>query len=46
VVGAFLAGRWQEPPDPLEFAHHVGFYRKTFVDDRTAVVVWVAPEPT
>jgi hypothetical protein len=45
VVGAFLAEQWRTPPDTLEFAHHVAFYRKTFVDDRTAVVVWVASEP-
>ena len=34
TVGAFLAEVWRRPPDPLSFASHVGFLRKTFVDDR------------
>jgi hypothetical protein len=42
VVGRFLAAQWVGPPDVLEFAQQVGFYRRTFVDDRTAVVVWPA----
>lgn len=42
-VGRFLAQAWSEPPDILEFAHHVGFLRRTFVDDRTAMVAWNAP---
>ncbi|MEV6527258.1 protein phosphatase 2C domain-containing protein [Longispora sp. NPDC051575] len=41
VVGRFLADRWRTPPDLLAFAQHVAFYRRTFTDDRTAVVVWV-----
>lgn len=40
VVGRFLLSHWQSPPDLLQFAGHVGFYRKSFFDDRTAVVVW------
>ncbi|MBO3737811.1 protein phosphatase 2C domain-containing protein [Actinoplanes flavus] len=46
VVGRFLAEQWAEPPDTIEFANQVGFYRKTFMDDRTVIAVWVAPEPT
>ncbi|GIF73798.1 protein phosphatase 2C domain-containing protein [Asanoa siamensis] len=45
VVGRFLAEQWTSPPDTIEFAHQVGFYRRTFVDDRTAVAVWTAAEP-
>jgi hypothetical protein len=40
VVGSFLATMWRTPPDLLEFAQQVAFYRKTFTDDRTAVVIW------
>jgi hypothetical protein len=40
VVGRFLAKMWREPPDLLAFAQHTAFYRKSFVDDRTAVVIW------
>ena len=40
VVGRFLAKMWREPPDLLAFAQHAAFYRKSFSDDRTAVVVW------
>jgi hypothetical protein len=39
-VGAFLATHWATPPDALAFASQVGFYRRSFADDRTAVVVW------
>jgi hypothetical protein len=39
-VGAFLATQWSTPPDPLAFAYHVGFYRRSYTDDRTAVVIW------
>jgi serine/threonine protein phosphatase PrpC len=41
VVGRFLAERWLTPPDPIMFANDIAFYRKSFVDDRTAVLVWV-----
>lgn len=41
VVGRFLATMWRQPPDILSFAQHVGFYRKSFTDDRTAVAIWV-----
>jgi Protein phosphatase 2C len=44
VVGRFLAAMWAEPPDLLAFAGHTGFYRRTFADDRTAVVVWADPD--
>lgn len=40
-VGRFLAAVWAEPPGPLEFAAHVDFARRSYDDDRTAVVVWV-----
>ncbi|SNY65262.1 protein phosphatase 2C domain-containing protein [Paractinoplanes atraurantiacus] len=40
VVGRFLATMWQRPPDLLAYAGHVGFYRKSFTDDRTAVTIW------
>jgi hypothetical protein len=41
VVGRFLAERWASPPDPIVFANDIAFYRKSFVDDRTAAMVWV-----
>jgi len=44
-VGRFLAAVWAEPPGPLEFAAQVDFARRSYDDDRTAVVVWV-PEAT
>jgi serine/threonine protein phosphatase PrpC len=44
VVGRFLASMWARPPDLLDFGQHAGFYRRTFTDDRTAVVVWVEPD--
>lgn len=40
VVGRFLAEMWARPPGLLAFAGQVAFYRKSFADDRTAVVVW------
>lgn len=43
VVGRFLASRWRAAPDLLAFGGHVGFYRRGFHDDRTAVVVWADP---
>lgn len=37
----FLAEVWSgPPPSALAFAAHVGFLRKSFDDDRTAVAVW------
>jgi len=42
-VGAFLAEQWQHPPEPLAFAAHVDFARRSHDDDRTAVAVWPAP---
>ncbi|BCJ42887.1 hypothetical protein GCM10010168_03730 [Actinoplanes ianthinogenes] len=42
AVGDFLRSRWVTPPDPLAFAQQVAFFRKSFTDDRTAVVVWPA----
>jgi serine/threonine protein phosphatase PrpC len=40
-VGRFLAAVWAQPPGPLEFAAQVDFARRSYDDDRTAVVVWV-----
>jgi serine/threonine protein phosphatase PrpC len=40
-VGRFLTSVWAEPPGPLEFAAQVDFARRSYDDDRTAVVVWV-----
>ncbi|HWS37967.1 MAG TPA: protein phosphatase 2C domain-containing protein, partial [Actinoplanes sp.] len=39
-VSGFLTDRWRTPPDLLEFAQHLAFYRKTFTGDRTAIAVW------
>lgn len=44
-VGRFLAAAWGGPPGPLEFAAQLDFARRSYDDDRTAVVVWV-PEAT
>jgi hypothetical protein len=41
IVSAFLSERWSSPPEMLEFAQQIAFYRRTFADDRTAVVVWL-----
>jgi hypothetical protein len=38
-----LAAWWAVPPDPFAFARQVGFARRGFVDDRTAVGVWSRP---
>lgn len=40
VVGAFLSEKWTAPPDVLAFAGHLSFYRRSFIDDRTAVAIW------
>jgi serine/threonine protein phosphatase PrpC len=45
-VGAFLAHHWRTPPDALAFAQHLAFYKKTFTDDRTAVMIWCNPVRT
>jgi hypothetical protein len=44
VVGQFLSSQWNRPPELLAFAGHVGFVRKTFVDDRTVFAVWNVAE--
>ena len=36
-----LAEWWTEPPDPTTFAAQVGFARKTHMDDRTVVGIWM-----
>jgi serine/threonine protein phosphatase PrpC len=38
-----LAGWWATPPDVFTFARQVGFARKSHIDDRTAVGVWLDP---
>lgn len=43
-----LASCWRMPPDPLTFASQVGFARRTFIDDRTVVGIWLPswdPQP-
>jgi serine/threonine protein phosphatase PrpC len=42
TVGAFLAENWRCPPEPLAFAAHVDFARRSHDDDRTAVALWPA----
>ncbi|QFZ16993.1 protein phosphatase 2C domain-containing protein [Saccharothrix syringae] len=45
-VGRYLAEVWSAPPPTgLEFAAQVGFARKSFDDDRTAVAFWPIGEP-
>ena len=43
-----LAEWWGSPPDPYTFVQQVGFARQSFMDDRTAVGIWIdlsdAPE--
>lgn len=39
-VGEFLAVNWRRPPEPLAFAAHVDFARRSHDDDRTAVAIW------
>jgi len=41
-----LARWWSAPPTIFEFGGQVGFGRKTHVDDRTAVGVWLRPPET
>jgi len=40
AVGRFLARSWGDPPADFAFAAQVGFARRSFDDDRTAVAVW------
>ncbi|MEV6829501.1 protein phosphatase 2C domain-containing protein [Amycolatopsis sp. NPDC051102] len=40
TVGEFLAENWRCPPEPLAFAAHVDFARRSHDDDRTAVAIW------
>ncbi|ATE52676.1 protein phosphatase 2C domain-containing protein [Actinosynnema pretiosum] len=45
-VGRFLAREWATPPvSGLEFAAQVGFARRSFDDDRTAVAIWPVALP-
>ncbi|WP_412541786.1 protein phosphatase 2C domain-containing protein [Longispora sp. K20-0274] len=43
-VAEYLADAWRTPPGPIEFLYQLQFRRKTFDDDRSAVVLW-AMEP-
>jgi hypothetical protein len=40
-----LAEWWSSPPTIFEFGRQVGFARKSHLDDRTVVGVWVVPPP-
>jgi len=40
-VQTALADWWVIPPDPFTFAAQVGFARRTHIDDRTAVGMWL-----
>jgi hypothetical protein len=40
-VQAALADRWATPPDPYTFGSQVDFARRTHVDDRTVVGLWM-----
>ena len=37
----FFGTEWASPPEPITFAGHVGYRRRSFDDDRTVVAVWV-----
>jgi hypothetical protein len=39
-----LASWWRSPPDVLTFAAQVGFARKSHIDDRTVVGIWLDGE--
>lgn len=39
-LGAYFANVWQEIPTALNFAAHIGFGLKSFIDDRTGVLIW------
>ncbi|WP_172592054.1 protein phosphatase 2C domain-containing protein [Subtercola boreus] len=46
-----LAAWWESPPNLFEFGSQVSFARRSFIDDRTVVGVWLGgsgriPEPT
>lgn len=43
-VATFLAEKWRTPPEPLAFLADLQFDRKSFDDDRTAVLVWQRPQ--
>jgi len=42
-VQTTLANWWKNPPDPFTFARQVAFARKSFVDDRTVIGIWLEP---
>lgn len=43
-VGHTLGQWWADPPNEFEFAAQVGFARRSFDDDRTAVGIWPCPQ--
>jgi len=42
-VGSFLAARWQQPPDLLDFIADLSFERRGEADDRAAICLWYLP---
>ncbi|MFF4831135.1 protein phosphatase 2C domain-containing protein [Streptomyces sp. NPDC001315] len=43
-LNAYLADRWQLPLPVASYLNDVGFDAERFLDDRTAVTVWVDPD--
>jgi hypothetical protein len=41
MLGNYLATCWGEPPAPFHFGHTIDFARRSHMDDRTAVGLWV-----
>ncbi len=44
-LNAYLADHWRWPPPIASYINDVGFDAERFLDDRTSVTVWVAPDP-
>jgi len=45
ALNVHLSEAWATPPSLSAFVGQVGYDAKRFLDDRTAVTVWVAPQP-
>jgi hypothetical protein len=43
-LNKLLASRWASPPPIADFINHVGYDAEQFLDDRSAVTVWVGPQ--
>ncbi|MFJ3301681.1 protein phosphatase 2C domain-containing protein [Streptomyces sp. NPDC086549] len=43
-LNAYLADRWQLPLPIASYLNDVGFDAERFLDDRTSVTVWIAPD--